>query len=874
MSKKDFSRGVQAAINAQQGFNEKQARATEELGRRIVKKIDDLGNIVDVVLNDLNAQEKERLYSLTEQFDPKDLDGNEKELLVSLIYTLSMQNGQNSPQQMEYYYNVKKYLEVANPSGNCDLSCVENIENVSESKGIHAIVCEFLFLKHGDHSYRDEFSEFLDNFYVKPKDIKQVEEQIDTRYDILGAEDIVRHFDIGYDPLSDSFDDEEAPDGSGVSYKNLSEVKYNEYKLNDMRLPSFQLERSYTSTQQITRKSITLDHMTSISTSLTFKECIISYEIGKGGKLILSNGASASFVDCCFLCSGEKQEKGFFDDGDHLISSDGTAESVEFLRCSFNRCVGFIKDLRVNTLKFSECYFVYPVRFLAMNYDNDNHSGEIAFNNNIVIDFKVKRDRPEFDFRFEYSTVMHNNLFATFDMSMGAVSSGSTFTNKKMEKLIAQMSAMHTLDFRTCMISIDGKLDMQNCTFYNTRNCVEASYRPENTVLNNCEFIKCSNAISTAANINDCVFVECMGTVIGTYHDMNVRNCNFLSCVGQILNLDTGAKVSNCEFKHIKSGRDAVIRTKSNPYNQNANSSVEYCTFDDIDLGNEYLAECGTEKKRSRSALYFKDCSFSNIHTQRGDREIIRQYYTVGVFSSTTKNVEVNNCSGIGNADNGKLSDNAPAYSKDKSNGDRFGAIFPENFCENLERDYFKKNNAASPEKMLKSVEKQIVNVMKKSKYGQMIDTDRDDGRMRQANIYIIMGFDYGNDIEKVMNAFIRDQSERKSENIIGGYGIGKGCGYSNGIAKMVEDMGEAAAFMTYDEIYGLLFCKKRFYFIENSGDVPQDMAYLDVAKVERNGKAINITSNKGEVISVKGEKVTDENIFNLFEYIVKIANA
>lgn len=867
MSKKDFSRGVQAAINAQQGFNEKQARATEELGKRIVKKIDDLGNIIDVVLSDLNAQEKERLYSITEQFDPKDLDGNEKELLVSLVYTLSLQHGQNSPQQMDYYYNLKKYLEVANPSGNCDLSCVENIENVSESKGIHAIVCEFLFLKHGDHSYRDEFSGFLDNFYVKPKDIKQVEEQINIRYDILGAEDIVRHFDIGYDPLSEVSDDIEAPDGSGVSYKDLSEIKYNGDRLAAMKLPEFHLERSYTSPQQITRKSIKLDSMTSISAAVSFKECIISYEVGKGGKLILSNGASASFVDCCFLCSGGDQKKSFLEDGDYLISSDGTAENIELLRCSFNHCTGFIQNLRVNSLSFKECYIVSPVRFLKMDYYSNKHSGEIAFDNNIVIDFQSKREDTTFDFRYEYSTTMHNNLFATFDMGSGAVRSGNT----TMEGLFSSMSSVFS---GTYMISIEGKLNMQNCTFYNTGNCVTASYCSEDCIISNCEFINCSDVVEKAANINDCSFVGCKGTTIKTSFDMNIRNCSFLSCVGQVLRLDTGAKVSNCEFKHIKSGRDAVIRTGSNPYHHDYHSTIEYCTFDDIDLGDEYLAECGTEKKRNYPALYFKDCSFSNIHTQRGDREIIRQYYTVGVFSSTTKNVDVNNCSGVGNADNGKLSDSKPVYSKDKSNGDKFGAIFPESFCEKLEKGYFKKNCASDSETILTSIREQIVKVMKKSKYGQMIDTERDDGRMRQTNIYLIMGFDHGNSVEKVLNTFIQDQSERKSENILGGYGIGVTSGYINGLAKMVEDMGKSAAFKTFDEIYGLLFCKDRFYFIENSGNAPQDMAYLDVAKVERNGNAINITSNKGEVISVKGEKVTDENIFNLFEYIVKIVNA
>ena len=43
MSKKDFKRGVEAAIGANTAFMHKQAEATAELGKRIVQKIDEQG---------------------------------------------------------------------------------------------------------------------------------------------------------------------------------------------------------------------------------------------------------------------------------------------------------------------------------------------------------------------------------------------------------------------------------------------------------------------------------------------------------------------------------------------------------------------------------------------------------------------------------------------------------------------------------------------------------------------------------------------------------------------------------------------------------------------------------------------------------------
>ena len=58
MNKKDFIRGVEASTKANEAFMCKQAAATEALGKRIVQKIDAQGEIIDVVLDELSAQEK------------------------------------------------------------------------------------------------------------------------------------------------------------------------------------------------------------------------------------------------------------------------------------------------------------------------------------------------------------------------------------------------------------------------------------------------------------------------------------------------------------------------------------------------------------------------------------------------------------------------------------------------------------------------------------------------------------------------------------------------------------------------------------------------------------------------------------------------
>ena len=85
MSKKDFKRGVEAAAKANEAFMRKQAVAVEELGKRIVQKIDEQGKIIDVVLDKLNAQEKKELYNLQSAYDIAELGKNEKDNLYTAV---------------------------------------------------------------------------------------------------------------------------------------------------------------------------------------------------------------------------------------------------------------------------------------------------------------------------------------------------------------------------------------------------------------------------------------------------------------------------------------------------------------------------------------------------------------------------------------------------------------------------------------------------------------------------------------------------------------------------------------------------------------------------------------------------------------------
>lgn len=194
MNKKDFIRGVEASTKANEAFMRKQAAATEELGKRIVQKIDDQGKIIDVVLDELSAQEKKRVYDLNTVVNISDLDETEKEYLCSIVYAVAKLDADLTDEQKSYLRTLKSYLKIVNVQSNISLASIENIENITTQKAIMQTIMEFLFLKYENHDYMDDYEELFDCFSVNRRGIREIQNGIDEMYEIVGIEGIAEHY--------------------------------------------------------------------------------------------------------------------------------------------------------------------------------------------------------------------------------------------------------------------------------------------------------------------------------------------------------------------------------------------------------------------------------------------------------------------------------------------------------------------------------------------------------------------------------------------------------------------------------------------------------------------------------------------------------
>ena len=197
MSVNDYNRGTESQARAHYVFMRKQGEATEELGKRIVKKIDQLGNVVDVLIDELNQQEMERIFGISTSLDIGNLDKSDQIKLLSYLKTLSVRYGQTSQTQLDYFFAVKKYLNVGNVSDSMNFDAIAELDvSRTELKTFLECVCEFLFLKKGSRSFMTEFKDELDYFGLKDKIIEEIVSSIEKTYEFFGIQGVIEHYSL------------------------------------------------------------------------------------------------------------------------------------------------------------------------------------------------------------------------------------------------------------------------------------------------------------------------------------------------------------------------------------------------------------------------------------------------------------------------------------------------------------------------------------------------------------------------------------------------------------------------------------------------------------------------------------------------------
>ncbi len=195
MGKKDFIKGMEAGAKPFEQKFEELSNNTKKVGEKVNEKLDGLGAVMDVVMDDLSDMQKKELYNLNTPFDLKeDLDAEEKEILAALLLRLS-EYTENNEYQKRFIRSVNTYIDVKSPQVGFDISRIENIENIKSQKILMQTAMEYLYLASEDFSFLEELEdEVFEHFSVNRKGIREIEGYINAVARAVGKDGIAEKY--------------------------------------------------------------------------------------------------------------------------------------------------------------------------------------------------------------------------------------------------------------------------------------------------------------------------------------------------------------------------------------------------------------------------------------------------------------------------------------------------------------------------------------------------------------------------------------------------------------------------------------------------------------------------------------------------------
>lgn len=233
MFSKSYEDGMKSGAKPFEEKFKKQEENFKDIGREVDKKVDHINNIMDDIIDDLSSKEKKELYDLNTVVDIAKIDDTEKEVLVSVLYTLANLFKNITEQQQSYIRAVQKYLHI-NYGQIIELSRIENVDSITSQKAILQTVMEFLFLENGNHEYFEKYAGLFDYFNLKQKDFNEIKNAIDVIFRATGLKGISEKYGFVVD--NENIDNCPIYHGDDISEKCADRVNINEYVVLDKYL--------------------------------------------------------------------------------------------------------------------------------------------------------------------------------------------------------------------------------------------------------------------------------------------------------------------------------------------------------------------------------------------------------------------------------------------------------------------------------------------------------------------------------------------------------------------------------------------------------------------------------------------------------------
>lgn len=597
MGRKDYNKGMEAGARPfEEKFRQEQKR-NQEWKQTFEEKFDHIKETNEAILDEMEDREKEKFYKLHTIVDIKKLEKGDREILLSLLFTLAGTQEEMTELQQLFLRSVKKYLENEKedkrPTGWSalkagDWSVVEGIYGIDETKAIAQAVMEFLFLGYKSHeAYMEDYEDLFECFNLNKRGFGEIREQIDMICRGTGLQGLAEMY--GYVPEDDT--PKEADGGSDDEKEDVSGTYGTHGKLEELRTDEAVRIASGEVRIFENKKLIFANRIKVENSQLLFKNCNISIDMetseakNPNGHFIDMSKGTVSFEDCVI------------GDWNNLFISAFYAAKLIIKNCRIFKVEKFWDGNRGNVEIWHSCIEPKPCGILDEDRPFDSKS--LFYGANITISNTTIKGNVKFD-AAELLRINECRFHGITDLS------------------IPINTEVYRSNFENCCVMVK----------FNSGGKYE--YKEKGGVFQSCEFKACT--FKTRRHENNLMCFEnskllfCVGTLPTRYMKDVMAGGGFL-CI----DTDKEVQMERCHFtdfsykKYISGSDDENIYDlfpfySFTPDEEKAvitvgRGSMEGCTFKNMDLGNCYLIGGNL---LDYSSFKIMDCCFENIQTGIG----------------------------------------------------------------------------------------------------------------------------------------------------------------------------------------------------------------------------------------------------------------
>ena len=625
MSNKDFKEGMVAGAKPFGDKLDQLANVSESAVSDIKEGLDGVSQVVNVVLDDLSAQEKKRIYDLDQATDISMLEDDEKEFLVAVLTELANYIPEVTDLQRRYIMSVCSTVGIAAPQSSLNLACIENIENMRTQKILLRHVMEFFFIGTQNYDFLDYYENTIFCYFgVNKRGVNEIVNTVDRIYNAMGIEGLANRYTFvaGYEELIDAGETDEIENVDIFEDSETHNIDPSLYEKIDVSGIIFVQD-----TKEYNQKNITLSAAFSVNGILIFKNCILTIaqvaSFNLSGELLLQN---------CEVNCDTKREKDF------------TINALENSKITFDNCI--FKDGRNFLLSKSDvvitnCTFSNCANFILM--DNYARTNNFSIQNSKIEVGELAIESREKDYcnsRIIFE-IRCNEFVAENVKALWWIHVPNTYQYELFD-IMAQHGIINNCEFTRAKISaLCSEVNMDSCSIYDS-DCTLNQIT--NSLISNSDIDVSSNATSV---IDKCIFINMHERSVRA---KNIRNSTFDNVHNKKRQfIDITGNLDNCIFSNV---------------NMSAGFPLIYVELD-YGLG---------DKKKD---IVVSNCRFINCYTERSDKKLISGteiHHTL--FSDKKKPYEVKcpNCMGLNDVKSGTFVEKPMPQDSKMSTGAKIGA--------------------------------------------------------------------------------------------------------------------------------------------------------------------------------------------------------